>query len=216
MLAAMTSLAAAQLTQRKLVTGTPPALAFHVQETVLASGGFDAPFKILASGVGELMTVAEYADVAPLTALPVNPLNRFGRGSTFAGTAQVGDTLWVTPPEEWGELSTPWIATVSAVDTELVLSRRFWMRATGLAWTLLRNAATIASGTTGESLRNDTGLLTFRDVQFQSTYATAGEALTHIAYTQTALKSLGAALTLAGENYLAESPGNPVVTSYTA
>lgn len=215
------TLANAQLTQRKLVTGTSPDLSFWTQESIaLGIGSLANPFKVLVAGSAETMTVAEYVDVDPFTPLwTVNPLTGFSRGSTFLGTVVAGDVLELTaPPEEWG-LGTGVVSyhEVASVDGSgnLVVYTPFWTRSSSMNWQVRHLGVVVASGTgTGVLQRLNPASGTYLDNQFQSLFFTPTEALNHMAYTTTMLDSLRNAIIVASNEY-AQAP-NPITSNFTA
>lgn len=216
----MTTLAFADLSQRKLVTGTPPTLSYWTQEFLSSSSGLLVnPFKILVAGSQETMTVATYNDVKVGTVYLPNPMKGFSRGSSFTGVALAGDALEIlTPPEYWGlPANTTYSVPVSSVDGagNLVLERPFWTRESSLDWRLIRAGVTVASGLAdGVTQRLNTANNYYLDDRFQSVYFSSADALTHLAYTQKMLASLAAAINAASSEYT-QAP-NPITSSYSA
>ena len=211
------TLAAANLTQRKLTTGVPPTMVFWVQEGLGgATGALATPLKVTAA-TPELMSVATYADVSP-GGLPFNPLTGFTAPEFSGLTILTGDLLQVTPLAEWGIGGTVNVAVTTGGSSPsfILVNKPFWTKTTGLSWNLTRAGTLIASGSTGATQRANTGLSTFLDNQFQTSFTTPADALTHIAYTQTMLASLVSQIELAATEYLTAAPGNPIITNFVA
>lgn len=219
------TLANAQLTQRKLVTGTSPDLSFWTQESIaLGIGSLANPFKVSVAGTAETMTIAEYADVNPFPPPgppppAVNPLTGFSRGSTFLGTVVAGDVLELTaPPEEWGlGVGVVSYHQVTAIDGSgnLVVATPFWTRSSTMNWQVRHLGIVVASGTgDGVLQRLNPASGTYLDNQFQSLFVTPTEALTHLEYTKTMLASLKTAI-IAASNEYTQAP-NPITSTFTA
>lgn len=215
----MPTLAFASLEQRKIVTGVSPALVFWTQERITSAVGLlSAPFKVLVGGTADSSTVASFVDVDPLGApLALNPQTRFTRATPFLGLAAMGDELFIAnPPEQWGLPPGGVGYEVTLVDADgILVNRPFWTREVGISWELKRSGVTIGTGSDGATLRKDITTGYFLDSQFQSAFATPGEALTHLAYTQSMLTSLSEEIRIAGQQYLSAAPGNPINTSYS-
>lgn len=215
-----TALAYARLIQTKRVYGTVPNMKFCVHESVTnAVGPLVAPFKI-TSGVGELMQVAAYEDVASTTTLLLNKLTRFDGTTSFAGLAVPGDLLRITNmPEWWGVEGADPVWEVASVDsTDLIVTTPFpAVSDVPLSWTLHRGGALLLSGSLSgtvkrASLANPVSL----DTEFLSVFATATEALAHITYTQTMFAALTAQIKQAAAEYLQSAPGNPITSTFSA
>ena len=206
----------AELTQRKIVTGTSPDLTFWVREFVGTSlGQLAKPFKVDSNTSGDIISVATLAETR---ALEYNPINHFSRGPAFTGVS-AGDILEIfTPPAAWDELvgATTVRSVVSTLDGDLVLAQPFWTRESGLTWKLWRGGTLLDSGTSTGVTQRDLALGDggFLDTQVQVPFVTSTEALTHIQFTATMMASLAKEIRLSQNEFL-HAP-NPITSTYLA